>query len=1442
MGNMISFVRANRVTAGSLLAVAAALAVVSRMMRAQRLTGTDMDTEPKSALQEPDEQSRLKKLESLTIKELKERARSLGVDQDNIDSLDDLDGDEIKAAAIELVVGGGGSAAASFRAELEALSIKDLKKRARALGMAQDSIDDLDDLDGDGIKAAAIELVVAAHGWQPRGSYRTCLDRPFVQKEIRWARKCGKKFIIVFEKDPTEDDYFDYTKATERYKGTEWEFVLAEAGIPYQQGGYQAVAMMDHVLAMAKGGVPAHPSPKAQRFNDPGRWGFFLSHHRKYAGLKCKDLHSLLKGRGKTAWFDREVVNPNTRAMQEGVEHSTYFVLFLTANPAEMQEPSQSEQSPEVSPEPRSPSALGPNDDAALVQTRSSKTVPERAANYSDRAGLRQEILQWAEQDSGPGGCLLMGHAGTGKTTLLTELTEDEESPFHSFVLAKHFCEYTSTSSRSLLPSTFVRNFTKQIYNEAPLYKDLVDRDEQLYPNVHRVMEGNFNEHWARVLLKRADPHASEADRQVRLEAASKQFQRQDGVPLEDFKEFALDPLKAAYGSERPTGIGHVLVVDSLDEALLIQGLTSTITAAKGIVPLLQMCHTKGLFPAWLKVLASSRDVPQVSNLRSWHRIELSDDDGTRHAIRAYINGRLADPTARGLHKYYAEPLSSGFQCKRQHSQHFERLLQKCEGTFLYAKTFMNDLNTNLSSKLEDISNLPPGMSELYCHFFDRLFGNPDSQSPGRAAGLLEYIHVRPAFEAIAASDCGVSEELVLECLRLADPAASFKTLGDRLRSVRQFLKEIAAPEPGKSVLRCDEHHELRENVSDKHFCDMCYAKGTSHRCDSCDWDLCAKCSTPPAEAPTGVPRRLTFYHLALQQWLTEDVENEWYVEVNNGHRALGVTQFAALAVEAGDKDDLFDRFAVAAVKQLGCHADLQGSHIRQMHRKLTGRQGQGGVYDMARHLGKAIYDWGLAPNVIGELVQEANVDLEDCWRFEGEWFGTRPVCQAAGTGHLQALNFLVASGADFQCSDGGLSPLHWAARKNREDVVLALARDDKYPELPQTRGGLTPLHVAAKGYGKALRALLLGSVDVNVQNKLGETALHLAAAGGFVNELKLLCNKGARTDIASGPSEFTPLHLAAQNGRGDAVKLLVGEFGVDVNALTKVKRTALHLACSSNADSSDGRIVQLLCEAGHANLEAQDLDNWTALHWACARGKVASVRLLLGAHADTSAVADNGATALHWACNCPRKARMEMVDALLDAHARVDLQTTDGATALHWACKAGSLDAVRRLHKHGGVALQATGERGEGLLHWASAAGKDQVVQYLVLEGSARVDAQDAKGKTALHAAAEGGRLGDKKWDEVYADGAAHTIKMLVNQFDAPVNATTGDGKTALQLATVRLEKAEKSHNTGQIEASSKVVSLLQQLTVEPTLEPEPEPEQLDFTPTSEPEPEPVS
>ena len=44
-------------------------------------------------------------------------------------------------------------------------------------------------------------------------TYRTCLDRHYVQLELRVARESNKPVITLFEDDPRKQAHFDYASA-----------------------------------------------------------------------------------------------------------------------------------------------------------------------------------------------------------------------------------------------------------------------------------------------------------------------------------------------------------------------------------------------------------------------------------------------------------------------------------------------------------------------------------------------------------------------------------------------------------------------------------------------------------------------------------------------------------------------------------------------------------------------------------------------------------------------------------------------------------------------------------------------------------------------------------------------------------------------------------------------------------------------------------------------------------------------------------------------------------------------------------------------------------------------------------------------------------------------------------------------------------------------------
>ncbi len=122
----------------------------------------------------------------------------------------------------------------------------------------------------------------------------------------------------------------------------------------------------------------------------------------------------------------------------------------------------------------------------------------------------------------------------------------------------------------------------------------------------------------------------------------------------------------------------------------------------------------------------------------------------------------------------------------------------------------------------------------------------------------------------------------------------------------------------------------------------------------------------------------------------------------------------------------------------------------------------------------------------------------------------------------------------------------------------------------------------------KTLTALFAEGLDANAKLKDGKPLLCWAAEMNRIKSLKLLLDRGARVEEASGIMGGTALCFAAWRGGVEAVKLLL---------------------------------------ARGARLDATNKDGWTALHYAAAGGCVEVVRLLVQKGADLSAKNKDGRT-----------------------------------------------------------------------------------------------------------------------------------------------------------------------------------------------------------------------
>ncbi|GFR24163.1 uncharacterized protein TNCT_412341 [Trichonephila clavata] len=106
-----------------------------------------------------------------------------------------------------------------------------------------------------------------------------------------------------------------------------------------------------------------------------------------------------------------------------------------------------------------------------------------------------------------------------------------------------------------------------------------------------------------------------------------------------------------------------------------------------------------------------------------------------------------------------------------------------------------------------------------------------------------------------------------------------------------------------------------------------------------------------------------------------------------------------------------------------------------------------------------------------------------------------------------------------------------------------------------QNHLGESPLHIAAQcSDGVVLGLLAKGGSCINIENKDGHTPLHLAVSSNCKDFVEILLQNGANIN-AIGKDGCTPLHLAVMKGNKEIVELLLD------------RKANAHLKCFYNSE-----------------------------------------------------------------------------------------------------------------------------------------------------------------------------------------------------------------------------------------------------------------------------------
>lgn len=251
------------------------------------------------------------------------------------------------------------------------------------------------------------------------------------------------------------------------------------------------------------------------------------------------------------------------------------------------------------------------------------------------------------------------------------------------------------------------------------------------------------------------------------------------------------------------------------------------------------------------------------------------------------------------------------------------------------------------------------------------------------------------------------------------------------------------------------------------------------------------------------------------------------------------------------------------------------------------------------------------------------------------------------------------------------------------------------------------------------------GDVDINSKDNNGRTPLHLACLGKCVTVVQFLLQvPGLEVSLRSNEGE-TAYDLARQN-KDHTIGLI---FMINVLELDQ-----------HNPDEALLRILTMSSEPYHPDAPPH---NPVDLFAACTKGNEKLVDALIYAGVDVNAVDDHQSTSL---IEAAKHGHATVVSTLITANANINAIDSGQVTALDFAAMEGYPEVARTLLRTPGIDINRPDAGGFTALHYA------------------------CRGQTA------GGEVVGRDWGEV--------VKMLVEKEGLNLDARTGEGKTASQIA----------------------------------------------------------
>nr|XP_023025928.1 uncharacterized protein LOC111513938 [Leptinotarsa decemlineata] len=312
---------------------------------------------------------------------------------------------------------------------------------------------------------------------------------------------------------------------------------------------------------------------------------------------------------------------------------------------------------------------------------------------------------------------------------------------------------------------------------------------------------------------------------------------------------------------------------------------------------------------------------------------------------------------------------------------------------------------------------------------------------------------------------------------------------------------------------------------------------------------------------------------------------------------------------------------------------------------------------------------------------------------------------------------------------------------------------------------GRTALHLAAvKNQVEVVKFLLANKADIGATDNFGNSLLHFASVVDSVELAQISLKNG--TDLnANNFDSWTALHTAALHNSIHVIRILV-KNGCNLNKKTNRRQTALHFATVSNENDESKTLAttQYLVSLG-ADTNVRDCYGRTALFPAMSHHSPAVAQFLVDQGCDINVADNNGVTLLHCAAE---EDSLKLVKYLIGKNVDIQRRDNTGRTALHYAAKNDSIHVVEFLVDQG-IDINVSDNNGVTILHVVAKSRSIEMINFLI-DKKCNIHKRDNQGQTLIHFA-------------ILGSGTVDLVKFIVER-GCNIHYKDNEGVTVLHRA----------------------------------------------------------